>query len=161
MASAINQIKVNDINYAIAASAYAECSTAAATAAKTASIITGGDESSADFTLIKGVSVKVKFTYSNTASNPTLNLNQTGAKSIKQYGITDAGTNVATSWRGGAIVDFVYDGTNWVMTNTTYSVGRGLKLDDTVISVNLGYTTNGKNYKVQADENSGLYVNVP
>lgn len=45
--------------------------------------------------------------------------------------------------------------------NINYSVGRGLKLENTVISANLSYTTNGKNYKVQADENSGLYVNVP
>lgn len=112
MASVINQINVNDVNYAIAASAYAECPTAAATVAKVASIITADDTTNVDFTLIKGVSVKVKFTYSNTASNPTLNIAGTGAKPIMRYGSTAVGTSAATSWRAGAIVEFTYDGTN-------------------------------------------------
>lgn len=112
MASVINQINVNDVNYAIAASAYAECPTAAATVGKAAGITTDGDESNADFTLIKGVSVKVKFTYSNTASNPTLNIAGTGAKPIVKYGTTAVGTTPAASWRAGAVVDFVYDGAN-------------------------------------------------
>lgn len=97
MASVINQINVNDVNYAIAASAYAECSTAAATVEKVASIITADDDSNVDFTLIKGVSVKVKFTNSNTASSPTLNINGTGAKAIKRYGTTAVGTSAASS----------------------------------------------------------------
>lgn len=49
-------------------------------------------------------------------------------------------------------------------TNTTYSQasGGGLTLSGTQFSVNTGYTTSGKNYKVQVDQSTGgLYVNVP
>ena len=86
MASVINQIKFNDIEYAIAASAYAECSTAAGTASKTATICTDGDTTNTDFALTKGVSVTVKFTVNNSASNPTLNINGTGDKAIYYKG---------------------------------------------------------------------------
>lgn len=46
-------------------------------------------------------------------------------------------------------------------TNTTYAAGTGLTLSGTTFNVNLGYTTAGKNYKVQADSSDNLYVNVP
>lgn len=45
--------------------------------------------------------------------------------------------------------------------NTTYSAGTGLSLSSGTFSVRLSYTTNGKNYKVQADSSGNLYVNVP
>jgi hypothetical protein len=85
--------------------AYAECSTAAATTAKTASIVAG------TFTLAKGARVTVKFTNANSASNPTLNINSSGAKNIRY-----CGTNLASSqyWSAGQAVEFVYDGSYWV-----------------------------------------------
>ena len=46
-------------------------------------------------------------------------------------------------------------------TNTTYTAGTGLSLSNGAFSVKTGYTTSGKNYKVQADSNGNLYVNVP
>ena len=48
-------------------------------------------------------------------------------------------------------------------TNTTYSAGTGLSLNGTTFSVKTGYTTNAtnRNYKVAADSNGNLYVNVP
>lgn len=46
-------------------------------------------------------------------------------------------------------------------TNTTYTAGTGLSLTDGAFSVKTGYTTSGKNYKVQTDSNGNLYVNVP
>ena len=88
-------------------SRYTTCSTAASTAAKTAALT--------NFVLTTGSAVKVKFTNTNTASNPTLNVNSTGAKSIMQYGVTPAGITPPESWDDGAVVEFVYDGTNWVM----------------------------------------------
>lgn len=54
---------------------YATCSTAAATAAKTVNV-TG-------FKLVTGALVAVRFTVTNTASSPTLNVNGTGAKAIR------------------------------------------------------------------------------
>lgn len=109
MASVINQIKVGNIEYAIAASAYAECATTGNTAEKIANICTDNDNTSTLFTLIKGVSVNVKFTNSNTAAKPTLNVNGTGAKPIYFNGY-----NIPTyQLRNGRIYTFVYNGTTW------------------------------------------------
>ena len=97
MASVINQIKIDNVEYAIASTAYATCSTAAGTVAKVASIVADGDSTNTSFTLVQGVTVHVKFTNSNTASNPTLNINGTGAKAIMRYGTTAVGTSTKTS----------------------------------------------------------------
>ena len=57
---------------------YGTCSTAAATAAKVVSC--------SNFALITGAEITVKFTVTNTASSPTLNVNNTGAKAIYYRG---------------------------------------------------------------------------
>lgn len=57
---------------------YGTCSTAATTVAKTVAC-TG-------FTLVTGAEITVKFTVTNTASSPTLNVNSTGAKPIYYRG---------------------------------------------------------------------------
>lgn len=94
---------------------YAECSTAAATAAKTVTL--------SGFTLATGARIIVRFTVTNTASNPTLNVNGTGAKAIQyRNAAISAGYLDANRLR-----EFVYDGSAWeligdVDTNTTYSV---------------------------------------
>lgn len=94
---------------------YAECSTAAATAAKTVTL--------SGFTLATGARIIVRFTVTNTASNPTLNVNGTGAKVIQyRNAAISAGYLAANRLR-----EFVYDGSAWeligdVDTNTTYSV---------------------------------------
>ena len=121
MASKVNGVisKINPSGtiYALASNAYGYCETGAATAAKVVDM-TG-------FSLIEGVTVHIKFKNNNTASNPTLNINGTGAKPIMQYGTTVAGTNSSTTgWSAGAILSFTYDGTNWIRDyfyNTTYS----------------------------------------
>lgn len=73
---------------------YGTCSTTASTAAKVVSI-TG-------FTLCTGATVLVKFENNNTVVYPTLNINNTGAKSI-------IGGNLTS----GGIYEFMYDGTYW------------------------------------------------
>ena len=123
MASKVNGLiqKVNpgdNIQYSIASSAYGYCETAAATAEKVVDM-TG-------FTLLEGTTIHVKFANANSASTPTLNVNGTGAKNIKLYGTTNAGTTSETNgWYAGAVVSFTYDGTYWVRdqgfnTNSTY-----------------------------------------
>lgn len=87
---------------------YATCSTSSSTAAKVAAC--------AGFSLSTGAAVAVKFTNTNTVSSPTLNVNGTGAKSIKKYGSTGPDTYM---WNAGAVVEFIYDGTYWVMVNGT------------------------------------------
>ncbi|MGN1341648.1 MAG: hypothetical protein ACI4VL_00260 [Bacilli bacterium] len=57
---------------------YGTCSTAAATAAKVVAC--------SNFALITGAEITVKFATTNTASNPTLNVNSTGAKAIYYRG---------------------------------------------------------------------------
>jgi len=67
------------------------------------------------FTLYEGVTIHIKFQYNNTASSPTLNVNDTGTKPIVQYGTTAISTGDGTSgWYAGAVVSFTYDGTSWV-----------------------------------------------
>jgi len=91
---------------------YGTCSTAAGTAAKAVTL-----SDSMTFTLATGASVFVKFANSNTVANPTLNVNSTGAKSIKVYGTTAPGTSAKTSWQAGSVVHLVYDGSYWQMVN--------------------------------------------
>ena len=105
---------------------YAECSTAAATAAKV--VILSG------FNLVTGARVTVKFTVTNTATSPTLNVNSTGAKAIKyRNGNISAGYLAANR-----VYEFIYDGTDYELigdintdSNTTYTAGAGLTLSDT------------------------------
>lgn len=91
---------------------YCTCYTASDTAEKTVSV-TG-------FVLEEGARVTVNFSESNTAANPTLNVHSgnayTGAKAI-MYRRTSSvsGSSDYYRWQSGDIVDFIYDGTNWVM----------------------------------------------
>lgn len=111
----ITTINAGGTDHLIASSAYGTCSTAAGTAAKTVTL--------ANFdTLTAGVTIHVRFTYSNTIASPTLNVNSKGAKPIYAYGTTAPGTTVATSWQAGAVVSFTYNTDNnssgcWVMNN--------------------------------------------
>ena len=88
---------------------YVECSTAAATAAKAVSIT--------NFKLVAGVMVAIKFTNANTANSPTLNVTETGAKSIVCSGSTLATNGLAKKFKTNYVYFFVYDGTNWVVLN--------------------------------------------
>lgn len=126
--SIIAKTNIGGSDYNIASTAYCTCGTAAGTAAKVAYV--QGD-SAATFALITGITIHVKFTYANSASSPTLNVNGTGAKAIKRYGTTAAGTSTSNSWAAGAVVSLTYDGTYWIMnydSNSTYSnasLGQG------------------------------------
>lgn len=88
-------------------SRYAVCSTAAATAAKTASLGTA-------LTLTAGAIVCVNFVYGNTAASPTLNVGDTGAAAILYKNGTSAGSG---AWSDGETLAFVYNGTGWVIEN--------------------------------------------
>lgn len=82
--------------------AWATCATAASTTAKVAT--------ASDFALKIGTRVAVKFTYANTATAPTLNVNSTGAKALKKANGA-AFTNVVA----GGVYTFIYDGTNFII----------------------------------------------
>ena len=101
---------------------YGTCSTVAGTAAKTVAC-TG-------FALVTGAEITVKFTVTNTASNPTLNVNGTGAKAIYYRGSAISAGYLAAN----RIYTFRYNGSQWelvgdinVDTNTTYTVATQSK----------------------------------
>ena len=117
---------------------YGTCSTAASTAAKVVSC-TG-------FTLATGAKITVKFTVTNTASNPTLNVNSTGAKAIQYRGSAISSGYLAAN----RVYTFIYDGTNYQLigdintdTNTTYGTGTATTAGLTRLYTSTGSATNG------------------
>ena len=91
---------------------YCTCDTDSGTAEKIVSV-TG-------FVLEEGARVTVNFSESNTAENPTLNVHNgsgyTGARAIMYRGTSSvSGSSDYYRWQAGDIIDFIYDGTNWVM----------------------------------------------
>lgn len=129
------QLSTNDFTGAYRAKldatnvAYGTCSTAATTAAKVINLSSNGN-----WALTAGSRITVKFSATNTASNPTFNVNGTGAKSV--WYNTAVITTASLSYAGYANrpMDFVYDGTQYVFTgwsvdsNSTYSnasLGQG------------------------------------
>lgn len=97
---------------------YGTCSTAAATAAKVVSC-TG-------FALVTGAEITVKFTVTNTASSPTLNVNSTGAKAIYYRGAAISAGYLAAN----RTYTFRYNGTQYDLVgdintdaNTTNTAG--------------------------------------
>ena len=91
---------------------FGTCSTAAGTAAKTAGITSG------TFSLEAGAMVAVKFSATNTASNPTINIDGTGAKNVYVNGsqiTTGANIGLLT----GAVI-LIYDGTQYHLVGNYY-----------------------------------------
>lgn len=100
----------DEIDYPFDKPYFGTCSTAAATQIKVVSC--------AGFELKTGSRIAVQFTYSNTASQPKLNVNGTGDKFI--CGID--GTSVITGiWRDKETIDFVYDGSWWIALGCLYA----------------------------------------
>lgn len=95
---------------------YGTSGTAAATQEKAATV-------SGVTALFTGLQVRIRFTNGQTYNGqPTLNVNSLGAVNITLRGTT---VGYRYMWTGGEIVDFVYDGTNFVavdgaLASTTY-----------------------------------------
>ena len=83
---------------------YGTCNTTAGTAAKVVTC--------ANFARYTGAVVTVKFANANTATTPTLNINSTGAATIKSYK-GDALAEAEYKWAAGSTLSFVFDGTYW------------------------------------------------
>ena len=97
---------LDDIDYTFDKPYFGVCETAAATQTKVVTC----DE----FRLEKGALLAVQFTYANTATSPSMNVNGTGAIAI-------CGTNGyyvnANMWTANQMVHFVYNGTWWIALN--------------------------------------------
>ena len=112
----------------IAHSLYGVCTTAATVADKEVNLYTGAS-TTADGTwssddLFNGLTISVRFKYSNTSSSTaTLNVNGSGAKPIYRYGTTSVGEIKTTSWQAQEIVTFTYD--NVVNSSGCWIMNRG------------------------------------
>ena len=127
MANVINSLKLGSGTY-VFTTPYATCDTAAATAAKVATTTPGSN-----FSLETGARITVKFTVTNTAANPTLNVNSTGAKAIYYRGSAISAGYLAAN----RTYEFVYNGTQYEFigdidtdtnTNTSHSHNAGVGL---------------------------------
>lgn len=108
--SYVGKVTANGSNHPIGSTLVGACSTAASTAAKVVEL--------ADFDeLMQNITIRVKFTNSNTASNPTLNVNNTGAIPIRTTGSYAPGTSALLSWEAGSIISFTYTGSAWQMND--------------------------------------------
>ena len=165
----INTIKLNNSNFETRP--YVECTTAKSTAAKTATL--------SGFTLYNGATILVKFTNGNSASNPTLNVNSTGAKNI-YFNSGKLSSTLYYSWNAGIVIEFVYDSTSdrWEMltttnTNTTYTIpdavtestvsGWGFTKNSgtiTGVSAGSGLTGGGTSGAVTLNVGSGTGIDV-
>lgn len=114
---------------------YGVCSTAAGTVAKTVTI-----DYSTTLSLFTGLTVRVKFSSANTASNPTLNVNSTGAKAMMEFGSLRL-----KEWEAGAVITFTYDGTNWVKNNAASHSGQLVTLVNGATYTN---STEGSSYNL-------------
>lgn len=103
---------------------YATSSTAYNTGAKVATITNG-----VSFSLVAGARVVVKFTgstaYSNTSTSndvtwSTLNVNSTGAKTIKYFLHNSTSSHDTYVVQTNGTYEFVYDGTYWNMMTPYY-----------------------------------------
>lgn len=135
---------------------YGTCATSASVAAKVVSL--------RDFVLFTGARITVTFNYANTAANPTLNVNNTGAKPIWAR---NAAIEEKYYWTSQSRVDFVYDGTHWSIPNaksheetfnelTNNGVIRGIYMQNNQMYVNMDYLQSGTVTLGGANNGNGL-----
>lgn len=136
----IGKVVAGGATHLVGSTLYGTCSTAAGTVAKVVV--------STDFTeLVTGVTIHIKFAETNTATSPTLTIQNaasnptytTGAKAIMKYGTTAAGTTAATSWYAGTVVALTYDGTNWIMNDHIDDTNTDTKVTQTATTANAEY----------------------
>lgn len=121
----------------------ATCNTGAGTTAKVATLQT----SSRNFSLATGVRVAVTFQYGNSATSPTLNVNNSGAKTIA---VATSATTKATgngttynTWGPYETVIFTYDGTYWVNGGSSRSIYNAYQNSGSEIPDNTGSSVTG------------------
>lgn len=131
---------------------YGTCSTAAATAAKVVAC-TG-------FALVTGAEITVKFTVTNTASSPTLNVNSTGAKAIYYRGSAISAGYLAAN----RTYTFRYNGTQYelvgdINTNTDTNVTQNNTTEGYDYRLLLSNGPNDNNDTNIARKSTNFYAN--
>ena len=137
-------IAYNDSNHLIelggkTISMYGVCETPASTAVK---VVSNPDLGS----IRKGTTLRVKFVYDNTASNPSLNVNN-----IRAVPIYSRGTTMGSSWQAGSVVQLTFDNDAWMLEG----VSGGLP-EDPLTAVH-GGTGNTEGY-IRAGQKAGTIV---
>lgn len=151
MANAINSLNYGNNVYTFTLP-YGSCSTAAGTASKAVTVD--------NFSLETGARVAVKFTVTNTASSPTLNVNGTGAKAIYYKG----GAITAGYLAANKVYEFIYNGTQWdligdVDTDTTYGVATSSALGLVKSGTDITVDSSG-NVSVNDDSHNHVISNI-
>lgn len=141
-----------NINFPFDKPYFGTCSTAEATQAKVVAC--------SGFKLKTGARIAVQFTYSNTASQPTLNVNGTGAK----YICCIDGTSVVSGiWRAKETVDFVYDGSWWIAIGCLYATTSSYgiaKLSSSISSTSTSLAATPSAVKKAYDRNSWTSISL-
>ena len=96
------KIRINEVDYPMASTLFGVCGSQAGTSAKSVDL-TNFDA------LLDGVVIAIKFTNGNTAANPTLNINGTGARPIMLTETQAAGANGDLSWPAGCVQILAYE----------------------------------------------------
>lgn len=128
---------------------YATCSTAAGTREKVATSVRS------DFPKATGTNATVKFTYGNTASNPTLNINNTGASPIY---LGNSPITPELSWEAGDTLTFVFDGTNWVVADASMAAAKTVETYFTADSNGLKIGQSGSPTYLSLLSAPGIYM---
>lgn len=118
---------------------YGMCTTSGSVAEKTVDGFVG-------FSLVKGAEVTVQFTYTNTASNPSLNVNGTGARNIYYHGRAVPANYICAYSK----IRMVYDGAYWSIVGdlTQYQVDEIRQKTDKFTATEAGYLSGVKS-KIQ------------
>ena len=101
---------------------YGVCSDNAETSTKSVTL------NNTSFVLTTGAKVVVKFSNTNTANMPKLNVNNTGAKYIKMYNGASPGNTAFESWIAGSVFELIYDGSYWHILGSQYYVPSASKV---------------------------------
>ena len=135
----------------------ATCSTAAATAAKVATL---DADTNKNFTLATGVRVAVTFTYGNSATTPTLRVDGSSTGTAKTIvtptavaTLTAGNGTTYNTWGPYETVIFTYNGTYWVKGGTGYSIYNAYALAPKVTEA---YSTANNSYPLLMTATAGI-----
>lgn len=126
-----SKVIIGDKTHLVGSNLYGTCNSEASAVTKVV-ILPDFDK------FLVGVTIHVRFANTNTAVNPTMNVNNLGAKPIYVYGSTPPGVTADTSWDAGAILSFTYDGVAWVI-NDWIKANTGVKQLSTGADSNVYY----------------------
>lgn len=137
----------------------ATCSTAAGTTAKVATLQT----SNRNFSLATGVRVAVTFTYGNSATTPTLNVNSTGAKTIATptavATLTTGNGTTYNTWGPYETIIFTYNGTYWVKSGSSLGAYTGQPISMATSTGTSSITLDhGTKYSLSVGGNSYIFT---